>query len=88
MPSCTPSISSSLTVRTSARKAMLGRLLAKERPGIAYTDHLDGEADLMFEHACRLASLGDRFGSLCVKLEEVEGVEDRDGVDLLRMLDR
>ncbi len=40
------------------RKSRLGRLLAKERPGIAYSDHLDGEAVLMFEHACRLGLEG------------------------------
>jgi bifunctional non-homologous end joining protein LigD len=40
------------------RKAKLGRLLAKERPGIAYTGHLDSEAELMFEHACKLGLEG------------------------------
>jgi bifunctional non-homologous end joining protein LigD len=40
------------------RKARLARLLAQGRPGIAYTDHLDSEAELMFEHACRLGLEG------------------------------
>jgi bifunctional non-homologous end joining protein LigD len=40
------------------RKAKLEKLLAKERPGIAYTDHLDSEAELMFEHACKLGLEG------------------------------
>jgi bifunctional non-homologous end joining protein LigD len=41
-----------------SRKASLETLLAKERSGIAYTDHLDCEAALMFEHACKLGLEG------------------------------
>ena len=40
------------------RKGTLEGLLAKVRSGIAYTDHLDSEAELMFEHACNLGLEG------------------------------
>jgi bifunctional non-homologous end joining protein LigD len=40
------------------RKKRLGRLLSKDRTGIRYVEHLDGDGPMVFEHACKLGLEG------------------------------
>jgi ATP-dependent DNA ligase len=40
------------------RKARLEKLLAKAPPGIRYSEHLEGDAAAIFEHACKLGCEG------------------------------
>ena len=37
------------------RKSRLRKLLRKQTDGIVYSDHMDRDGDLVFEHACRFA---------------------------------
>jgi ATP-dependent DNA ligase len=40
------------------RKKRLAKLLAKDREGIRYVEHLEGDGDQIFEHACKLGLEG------------------------------
>ena len=40
------------------RKKQLARLLARPRYGIEYVEHLEGDGDRIFEHACKLGLEG------------------------------
>ena len=40
------------------RKASLGKLLRKAKPGVRYSEHLTGDARAIFEHACKLGLEG------------------------------
>jgi bifunctional non-homologous end joining protein LigD len=41
-----------------ARKARLERLLAKAPSGIQYNEHVEGDGQIVFEHACKLGLEG------------------------------
>jgi bifunctional non-homologous end joining protein LigD len=36
------------------RKAALAKLLAKAKPGIRHTEHIDGDGEMIFAHACKM----------------------------------
>jgi ATP-dependent DNA ligase len=38
----------------SERKKRLAQLLKKDRPGLEFVEHLEGDGGLIFEHACKL----------------------------------
>jgi bifunctional non-homologous end joining protein LigD len=40
------------------RKARLEKLLAKAPAGIQYNDHVEGDGQLVFEHACKIGLEG------------------------------
>ena len=40
------------------RKQRLSKLLSKDRTGIRYVEHLDGDGQTIFEHACKLGLEG------------------------------
>ena len=40
------------------RKAKLAKLLSRAPTGIHFTEHLDGDGAIMFEHACRMGLEG------------------------------
>ena len=40
------------------RKAALGKLMRKAKPGIRYSEHLTGNGRAIFEHACKLGLEG------------------------------
>jgi bifunctional non-homologous end joining protein LigD len=40
------------------RKARLERLLAKAAPGVQYSEHVEGDGHVVFEHACKLGLEG------------------------------
>jgi ATP-dependent DNA ligase len=40
------------------RKKRLAKLLSKDRDGLRYVDHLDGDGNEIFEHACKLGLEG------------------------------
>ena len=42
------------TMTGSERKAALGKLLRKAKPGIRYSEHLSGDGRIVFDQACRL----------------------------------
>jgi bifunctional non-homologous end joining protein LigD len=44
--------------RLDERKPRLRKLLRKRSDGILYSDHMDRDGDLVFEHACRLGCEG------------------------------
>ena len=45
-------------IRGQDRKAALGKLLRKAKPGIRYSEHLTGDGRAIFEHACKLGLEG------------------------------
>ena len=45
-------------MRLDARKAQLRKLLRKRSDGILYNDHMDGDGQRVFEHACQFGCEG------------------------------
>ena len=43
------------------RRKQLGRLLRKAKPGIRLSEHMEGDAAIIFDHACRLGLEGIVF---------------------------
>jgi bifunctional non-homologous end joining protein LigD len=40
------------------RKATLISLLAKARPGVRFNEHIEGDGEVMFRHACKMGLEG------------------------------
>jgi bifunctional non-homologous end joining protein LigD len=40
------------------RKKRLAKLLAKDRPGLQFVEHVDGDGPMVFDHACKLGLEG------------------------------